>query len=451
MMTLRTASAAVLACMLAAPATVSAQDVPAILTLEDALRIARQNGPAYRQAANDVDVASAAVRQNWAAFLPDLRTSLGFSGNSSTRVTGEDDYGRPVRLPDPVTFENSSANQSISLGMTLFDGGRMFRNVSAAKAGERAVEAAVSARFAALDAAVTTEFYRAVRTDLLAEVERRNLAAARDRLERTEQSFRIAGVSQVDLLEARRSVISAEQSLAGSETEARKARFSLRQAIGLEGDVAFDLAGDPPAVFDPTTLDADGLVARAHASSPAMLQSDAAHAEMRSRAGAARGARWPSISGSFSYSRNTSQSGYGSFGEINPLNHGYGFGLSVSLPLFTRFQTTAQIAQAEAAADDAAEDLRRTRLEIERDVRSGLADLEQAYRRLRANEEIASLSSQQVELAEEQFRAGSLGFVQFQQMIDANSNAQRQVVEARFTFLTARVTLEERLGARIGN
>jgi outer membrane protein len=246
-------------------------------------------------------------------------------------------------------------------------------------------------------------------------------------------------------------VISAEQSLAGAETEARKARFSLRQAIGLEGDVAFDLAGDPPAVFDPTTLDADGLVARAHASSPAMLQSDAAHAEMRSRAGAARGARWPSISGSFSYSRNTSQSGYGSFGEINPLNHGYGFGLSVSLPLFTRFQTTAQIAQAEAAADDAAEDLRRTRLEIERDVRSGLADLEQAYRRLRANEEIASLSSQQVELAEEQFRAGSLGFVQFQQMIDANSNAQRQVVEARFTFLTARVTLEERLGARIGN
>lgn len=449
-MNCRTSFAAALVCLLAGPLATAGQDVPAILTLEDAIRIARQSGPEYRKAANDVDVASAAVRQNWAAFLPDLRTSMGFNGSSNTRVTGEDDFGRPVRLPDPVTFENSSASQGVNLSMTLFDGGRMFRNVSAARAGERAAEAAVSARIASLDAAVTREFYRALRTDMLIGVEQRNLDAARERLGRTEQSFRIAGVSQVDLLEARRSLILAEQSLAGAETEARKARLSLRLAIGLEGDVEFDLATDAPEVFDPATLSAAGLVARAQSSSPIVLQTEAAHTEARSRASAARAGRWPTLSGSFGYSRSISQRGYGAIAEINPLNHGFGFSLSASFPIFTRFQTSGQIAQADAAAEDAGEDLRRVRLEIERDVRSGIADLEQAFRQLRASEEIATLSAQQVDLAEAQFRAGSLGFLQFQQVIDANATAQRQVVEARFSFLTARVALEERLGDRIG-
>jgi len=451
----RTAFAAVLACTFAALDPVSAQEVgqqaPALLTLQDAIRVARQYGPDYRKVSNDLDVASAQVRQSWGAFMPSLSASLGFNGNSSTRVTGDNDYGQPVRLADPITYQGSSANQSVSLGFTLFDGGRMFRQLSAARAGERQAEATVNATVASLDATVTRTFYDAVRRDMLAEVERNNLEAARSRLQNTEDRFRLAVASQVDLLEARRSVINAEQSLLTAETEARKARLALRQVIGLESDVEFDLADEQPAVFDPSALAADALVERARSVSPTVRQNEAALAAARSQAGAARGSRWPSITGNFGYSRSTSQTGYGAIGEFNPLNHGYGFGLSISLPLFTRFQTSSQIANAEATAEDRAQDLRSARLSIERDVRTGLADLEQAYRRLRANEEIATISAQQVSLAEEQLRAGSLTFLQFQQVINNDATAQRQVVEARFTFLNVRVGLEEKLGAPIGN
>jgi outer membrane protein len=446
-----TALAAVLACTFATPLHLSAQEVPAILSLEDAIRVARQYGPDYQKAMNDLDVASAQVRQSWGAFLPTLNTSLGFNGSSRTTVTGDGDYGQPVRLDDPITYEGSSASQSVSLGFTLFDGGRMFRQLGAARAGERQAEATVNATMASLDAVVTRAFYDAVRRDMLTEVERTNLAAARSRLQNTEERFRLAVASQVDLLEAQRSVINAEQSLLAAETEARKARLSLRQVIGLESDVEFELADDQPDVFDPTTLDTNAIVARARATSPSVRQSDAAYAAARSQASAARGGRWPRITGNFGYSRSVSQSGYGAFGEFNPLNHGYGFGISVSLPLFTGFQTSAQIASAEATADDREQDLRSARLAVERDVRAGLADLEQAYRRLQANQEIATISAQQVRLAEEQLRAGSLTFLQFQQVIDANATAQRQVVEARFAFLQYRVALEERLGAPIGN
>jgi outer membrane protein len=447
----RTAFAAVLACTFAALDPASAQEVPAVLTLQDAIRVARRNGPEYRKAMNDLDVASAQVRQGWGAFLPSLTPSISFSGSSSTTVTGTDDYGRPVRLPESITFQNSSAGQSAGLSVTLFDGGQMLRQLGAARASERETGASVEASLATLDANVTRAFFAALQRDMLTEVERTNLAAARGRLQNTEERFRLAVASQVDLLEARSSVISAEQSLLNAETEARKAGLSLRQAIGLESEFEFDLAREPPEVFDPSAIDADALVERARSLSPAVRRSEAADAAARSRAGAARARRWPTLSGNFSYSRGVSQRGYGAFGELNPLNHGYGFGLQISLPIFSKFQTSANIASAEAQAEDAAEDLRSARLAAERDVRAGLADLEQAYRRLRANEEIAALRAQQVDLAEVQLRAGTLNFLQFQQVIDANAAAQRQVVDARFTFLTFRVSLEEKLGAPIGN
>jgi hypothetical protein len=34
-------------------------------------------------------------------------------------------------------------------------------------------------------------------------------------------------------------------------------------------------------------------------------------------------------------------------------------------------------------------------------------------------------------------------------VIDQNTNAERQAVEARFTFINARVSLEEKLGTRL--
>jgi outer membrane protein TolC len=221
--------------------------------------------------------------------------------------------------------------------------------------------------------------------------------------------------------------------------------------IGIDNSVPFDLAEEPPEVFDPSALNEESLVERARGASPVVRQREAAAAAARSQASAARAARWPTISGGFSYSRSVSQRGYGAIGEFNPLNHGYGFSLSVRIPIFTQFQTSAAIASAEAQKEDAAQDVRSARLAAERDVRTGLADLVQAYRRLRANQELATLSAQQVSLAEEQLRAGSLSFLQFQQVIDANASAQRQVVDARFTFLTYRVSLEEKLGAPIGN
>ncbi|MGH7464981.1 MAG: hypothetical protein ACREK1_07385, partial [Longimicrobiales bacterium] len=89
-------AAAVAVLIPAAPA--AAQQAPAMLTLDEALRIARSGNPEFLRTANDLDVAGSSIRSAWGAFLPNLGTTLNFSGSRSTDLTGLDDFGHPVQL-----------------------------------------------------------------------------------------------------------------------------------------------------------------------------------------------------------------------------------------------------------------------------------------------------------------------------------------------------------------
>ncbi|MGH7501138.1 MAG: TolC family protein [Longimicrobiales bacterium] len=436
--------------LLAAVRGAFAQDVPAVLTLDDALRLARQNNPTYRQSLNDANVASIGVKQGWAAFLPSLSTSMNFGLNSSTSGTGEGDFGQPVENPEPITYRGSSASQGVSLNLTLFDGGAMFRGLAEARARERATGAQISMAGSTVDAQVTRDFYASQRTRLLVDVELRNLATARTRLEDTQQRFRIAAADQVDLLDAEQSVIRVEQQLATAEAGAATTRLALGQTIGIDPGLDFELTDVLPEVFDPSALDAETLVALALERSPSVAQGRATLEAQRLAVSAARGSRWPSITGGFGYSRSTSQQGFGAFGDINPNSrYGWGFNVAVSLPVFQRFNTSAQIAQAEASREDAEYALRGAQIEVEKVVREQLIELERLYRNFETQQRLATLSEQQVTLAEEQYRLGARDFLQFQTIVDNNAEAQRQVVQARFDFVNALVTLEQTLGAPV--
>jgi outer membrane protein len=434
---------------LSASAQQPAARMPGTLTLDDALRLARENNPAYRQTLNNLDVSAVSVRQAWANFLPSASASMGFSGSQSTTSRATGVFGETVTRQD-TTIRNSSANQGLGLNLTLFDGGAMFRRYAAAKARERSTEADVSLALATLDAQVTRDFYEARRTAMLVAVELRNLNTARERYDQNVERFRLAAVDQVALLDAQRAVITAEQNLRNTEANAAKSLLTLRQTLGIESTVPVEVAEDEPPVFDPSGIDADALVASAVAQSPTVRQRMAALEAARQDASAARGGRWPTVSAGFNYSRSTSEREFGAVGELNPDgSRGFSFNMNVSLPLFNRFSTSMQVAQNDAAREDAEHALRSERLVVERTMRAGLIDLERAYIGFQTAEQIAVISRQQVELAEEQFRSGALDFLRFQQLVEADAQAQRQVVEARFAFVTARVALEEKLGAPI--
>ena len=426
--------------------SVSAQEA---LTIEAAIRIAREHNPAFRRAQNDVFVADADIRRSYGALLPSLNADLRFSGYSSSRVTGENDYGQPVKLPSAIDFKGSSASQGVGLNLTLFDGGAMFREVSATRAQADATTARIHAEAAALIGDVTRQYYAALRAARLVAVEKQLLASAQERQERTEKLLRVAGSSPVDLLGARAEVASQEQQVARAENDARKQALLLQEIMGAPGGGEFTLASDIPAAVDPTGIAREAIIMEALSRSPVVQQATAAARAAAKRSSAAHAARMPTISANAAYGRSMSLSSYEALFELNPQNRGFNFGVSASIPLFNNFRPSLQIAQAEAALADAKEDVREVKLRVERQVRSALLDLDHSFKLLQLAERKAQLSRERLDLAQEQYRNGAMTFTELQNVIDRTADAERQVVDARFNYANALTYLEEYAGSSL--
>jgi outer membrane protein TolC len=293
--------------LLAVAGDAHSQQAAGVLTLDDALRLARDHNPAFQRVRNDLDVAGSAVRAAWAnAFLPSLNSSMSFSGSRSTTVTGVDPFGRLERLPEPVTTRGSTANQSVGTQLTVFDGLGSFRNLSAQRALYDATDAQIAQQELQLVAQVSRDWVQALRAERTIRLEEALLESAKERLARTEELLRVAARNRVDVLGARGDVAQAEQNVQRARGDADKARLSLAASIGLEPTSPITLDTVMPTVFDPAEIDPDALVARALASSPVLRQRDAALAAARHRASAARG-RLPSITASAGYNRSVNE------------------------------------------------------------------------------------------------------------------------------------------------
>jgi outer membrane protein TolC len=84
------------ALLLLAPALRAQQVVPASLSLDDAIEIARTHNPGFRQTQNDAGLASWNVRQAWGALLPQASANAGIQWQGS----GEQQRGGSITLGD---------------------------------------------------------------------------------------------------------------------------------------------------------------------------------------------------------------------------------------------------------------------------------------------------------------------------------------------------------------
>lgn len=435
--------------LLAAAASGVAQDTPTRLALDDAIAIARRQNPAFQRALNTRNASGAAVRAQWGNLLPSITGSLETGATRSTRSIGEGDFGEVVEQPKR-SFTTSGSSQGVSANFTLFDGLQNVNSLRAARADADAARSAVSAEENRLVASVSTAFYDALRRERLIAVEAQLLDAAREQLAVTERFLAVARTDQVDVLGARVEVARAEQRLALAEATAQQALLDLTVAMGLDNGQTFRLADERPQVFDPSVLVPDALIAQAFRANPDVAQLDAEVAAAAHRASAAKGAWLPSITASGRFNRNVNGDALGSLFDVNPTdNRSVGFSISASLPIFDGFQRAQQVAASNESLRNAEETRRERRLEIERDVRAALIDLENRHRSLEIARQSAALANERVTLSRDQFQLGAIEFTELQQIVEQSAQEQRGLVNAEFDFVNALVELERTVGERV--
>ena len=209
----------------------------------------------------------------------------------------------------------------------------------------------------------------------------------------------------------------------------------------------FTTRGTPPEPFDPEAFDEAALINRALDSSPRLRQRQAEVDAGRASLSAQRSARWPTLRlGTNLYQQAWGEDYAAAFKPYSTDSRYVSASVSVSLPVFTGFSTERSIAEAQVQLANAEEQMRQTRLETERDVRSRLIDLRGAWDSYRLAERSSEIAEERLRLAREGYRLTTVTFSDLQLAIEGAANERRTAINARYDFVAARIALEQVVG-----
>jgi outer membrane protein len=475
---------------------------PVTLTLEEAIRIARQRNPTYLAQRNDEAAAVWGVREAWSQLvLPQAGASLslGYQAAGTPRFgifTGSD-----LGLSETPEYYSSS----YSLGLSYRLSGATLLRPAQARAVRRATEARVDLADFELVAAVTRQYLALLRAQ-------DGVALARQELARAEENWRLARarveVGSAIPLEAKQAEVERgrmEVALIEAENLERTERLRLLEQLGLEA-----LPQGRPLVltsrfevFEPTWTEAE-LIARAQASHPELVALRAEEAAGRAGLRVAQSQYLPTLSLSAGWSGFTRQAGSSRYlleqaerqmasqlqsceqtneilrrlsppmpetdclarytlteeqrraivrqNEVFPFEFSrepLTAQLEVSVPLFTGFARERQVEEARAAAEDARHRLRAAELRLRTEVLAAHGTLVSAYRRVRLEERNREAADEQLRLAAERYRLGVASFLELSEAETIKARADRAYLDALYGFHEALAALERATGTRL--
>ena len=490
---LRDTFALLLLLVVGAPAPAASQGDTLRLSLEEAVRLAREKNPAFLAAYNDRSSADWEVREAVGSLFPSatLRGSLSWQG------PGEQRFGSLTLAQDLPAYYLSSYNVGISYqlsGSTLFA-------PAAAHARREAVVARIGAAQVELAAAVTRAYL-----EVLRQAEGETLAGLQ--LDRARINLRLAQAQQevgvatpLDVRQAEVQVGRSEVGLLQAGNALSTARLRFLQQIGTEGDRP--LALTTTFELEEPEWDRDDLLETALERNPTLRARAADLDASRVQVRQARSAYLPSLvaqAGIGGFTRQASSTGMlvaqaqaqlASQGQqctllnqvytrlVEPLptndcaafvftdetrdriiteNSAFPFdfsrqpasaSLTISLPVFQGLQRERQLEAAQVQRTDAELQIREQRIALTADLTIALRTVVTAYRSAALEARNREVADEQLRLARERYRLGSISFVDLVDAETVKAEADQAYLNAVYTYHEAVTQLQTVVGTEL--
>lgn len=415
-----------------------------LLTLEEALRTARQKQPQLRQARASVEAARARVDQARSSLLPQV------NGTGSYERTTANFAPRPGVVPQAITSAASASVYStrtfnyFALGLTgswlAWDSLQTWQRWRAAGASAEAQQRTSEMTEVQVLQTVRSAYFSARAQRALVKVARDQLTNQDHHLTQIEAFVKVGTRPEIDLAQVRSDRANAVVSLINAENNYAVGRAQLNQAMGVAGSTEYEVADEvlPPIAGE--DLSADSLVAEAQRARPDLqsLERQIAADELTVRA--ARAGYWPRISLS------TSVTDEGT--EIDHLAWNWNATATLTWPIFQGGLTRGQVREAEANLSSLVAQRDTLLLQVRVDVKQALLGVRAARAGLSAASEALTNAAERMRLAEGRYQAGVGNIIELSDAQVALTNAAAQRVQSEYNLATARAALLRALGRR---
>jgi outer membrane protein len=413
-----------------------------VLSLNQAVIIALKNNPGLNQKVNAVESADISLSQQRTNLYPDL--AIAASGSK-----------RFDKASDQTTNQTESRSftaisTELSSSVNLFNG---FADSAAIKSAEfelGAVRETLSRAEQTLVFETTSNFIQVLTDQALIQVEEENLEENRTLLESIDTFYQAGRLAISDLYQQQAQTKQAELDLLEAQRTLNLSKLLLMQIMGLAPTVRYQVATPdleqlalPLADED---LDQLTLLALANRSDvkAQKQQVEAAGQQIRqSQAG-----RLPKVDLFASLA-----SDYSSIGEENQFSDQFmddnlnaTVGISFSIPLFDRYLTRNNIAQAKIVQRNEQLTLKQTQLQLGLEISQAIQEYRTTQKQVEVVESKLTSARQSLSSYEERYRVGASTLVELTQSRTQYVSAAFDQIQAGYDLVTQEIAVAYYLG-----
>jgi outer membrane protein len=418
------------ACLaLALPAAAAAQQTPRVIGFQEAIDLALQRNPTLRQARNTAALDSVAIRQQKMQFIPDLRLN----------TTSSEQYGRNFVESEGriLTQSANSTNTGLSSSVTVFNGFANTASLAQARLNASASEQSLARSKETVVFTVLTNFLTLLEQQEQLRVQQENLKS-QEAQETQIETFVKAGARPIsDLYQQQAAVASARLALVQAERALDLARLDLVQTLQLDPLVDYEFQVPPLRAADTTAAlpVLEELSTRALANREDVRAAEARLQAAQQGTRIARGSRWPSVSLSASYGSGFNSSVPTSVWDQMNERRGGGLGLSLSIPVFDRSNSSIATQRAEIQTENARIALESVHQQVTLELRRAYLDQTAARAQLAAAEAQMAAAQLALKTAQQRYDVGAATLVELSQARAVQVQAASDLVSARYNLL----------------
>jgi outer membrane protein len=409
-------------------------------TLQQCIDYALENNIQIKQQNLAVEYQKNQLEQAKSNRLPNLNGQIGNNYN----------FGRSLTYQN--TYENTNST-SISgyLGtdVTIWNGKQMQNLI----------------RQRDLDLKATMQDYQKAKNDLILNIaamyleilyseeligiDENQMTITNQQIERSKKLMESGRLAKGALFESEAQLAAEELQLVTDQNRAQIAFLNLYQLLELPLEKYFKI--DKPEFPDiqagGISFNSQSIFSNAVQTRPEILASQLRVESAQRQLDQARGSRWPRLSFGASYynnfndnylrikQSNPTETEVIPFGEQLSNNQRYGFGLTLTVPIFNQFQVKNGISNATLQIEDYKYRLQTSKNSLQKDIEQAYTNALSAMKRYVSSQKAVKSSTEAFRYAEEKLNVGTVTTVEYNQVKNNLTAAQAQLSQAKYEYI----------------
>jgi outer membrane protein len=364
--------------------------------------------------------------------LPNLNANL----NNSTS------YGLSPNYQDN-TYENNNSNStsgSINSNITLWNG---FVLANSIKMAEMDLRASLEDMRKAKDDImlnIAAAYLEILFADELVTVADQVLKVTQLQIDRTTKLVDAGSLAKGSLLEIEAQYAREELNVVNATNRLQLAYLSLYQLLDLPSTESFKIEKPvlPEIGASLTLINSMDVFRNAVDTKPAVKGAEFRLESARQQLKIARGSLLPTLTFGGNYN-----AAYGNrFGLDDPSfkdqfksSKRYGFGASLNIPIFNRFQGQTQVKNSKIQVENYELQLQSTKNLLRKDIEQAYTNALAAFKRYIANQKAVESSTEAFRYTEEKFNVGMINSVEYNQTKNNLTTAQSDLLQAKYEYI----------------